>query len=166
MTIKSGLLLFRKLDQKVQIFLVHPGGPIWSKRDLGAWSIPKGSLDHGELAADAAIREFKEETGHNPKVNKSQLIDLGHIPYFSNIMYCFALEQDIGEIKVVSNLFDLEWPPKSGNMQQFSEMDRGGYFDLNTARLKLNLKQVAFIDKLEEYLALDFGQREPFRQNS
>jgi len=153
MKLTSGLMLYRKQNKGVEVFLVHPGSPLWANKDEGVWSIPKGVLDQDENPRSACIREFKEETGYDLNLNHEDLIELGLVNLYSGKnMICYAFEKDIGDIKVESNLFDLEWPPRSGNIQKFPEADKGMYFDMQTARLKLNQKQSVFLEKLDLYL--------------
>lgn len=156
MKITAGLLLFRRKESGLEFLIVHPGGPFWSKKDLGVWSIPKGVPDHGEIIESAAIREFREETGYNLNINSHELINLGTTKYNDKIMYCFALEKDIGDFTVKSNNFDIEWPPKSGKMQSFPEVDKGGYFDFKTASEKLNKQQVVFLERVIKNPSLTF----------
>ncbi len=144
----AGILLFKKIDQELQVFLVHPGGPFFKNKDLGSWSIPKGEFDTDEDGLTAARREFKEETG--------QFID-GNFILLKPVtlksgkkVYTWAVEGDIDHKSIVSNLFEIEWPPKSGKRQSFPEVDRSEWFDIETAKLKINVKQIAFIDELIE----------------
>ena len=129
----------------MEVFLVHPGGPFFRNKDLGAWSIPKGEFLDDEEAIDAARREFFEETGLsvdgdfialNPVILKS-----------GKKVYAWALEGDIDHENINSNLFEIEWPPKSGKKQSFPEIDKAAWFDLETAKHKINVAQVAFIDR-------------------
>ncbi len=152
MNITCGLLIY-KIIPKLQVFLVHPGGPFWSKKDIGVWSIPKGVAEIGESFESAAIREFQEETGFDLVVDLKDLLPLGEQKlHVSKLMHCFALEKDIGNIKVKSNLFEMEWPFKSGKFEKFSETDKGEYFEIEVAKEKLNPKQVVFLDRLEKLL--------------
>jgi predicted NUDIX family NTP pyrophosphohydrolase len=142
----AGILLFRNINNQLQIFLVHPGGPFFKNKDLGVWSIPKGEFLDEEDALIAAKREFIEETG--------QLVDGNFVPLKAVILksgkkvYAWAVEGDIDHEIIVSNLFEMEWPPKSGKKQSFPEIDRAGWFDVETAKLKINPAQTAFIDEL------------------
>ena len=146
----SGIMLYRFVNGALQVMLIHPGGPFWAKKDEGVWSIPKGIVEAGEDPRDAAKREFQEETGF---IVDGGLIDLGEIKQPSRkIVRVFAVEQDIDIAGIESNLFSLEWPPKSGNIQEFPEVDRGGWFDVHDARIKLQKGQVGFLDRLMEKL--------------
>ncbi len=141
----AGILLYRIKAGNLQVFLVHPGGPVWQKRDNQAWSIPKGEYEK-EDPCDAAIREFQEETGFLISGNFIQLepreLKSG------KIISCYAVEGDIDQSKIKSNLFEMEWPPKSGNMHSFPEVDRGDWFTVSTALQKINLRQAGFIYEL------------------
>ena len=148
----AGILLHRAGTGGREVLLVHPGGPFWARKDLGAWSIPKGELDDGEDPRTCARREFAEETGtHLPE---GALDDLGAVKLKSGkVVLAFAAEGDLDPETLVSNTFELEWPPRSGRVQTFPEVDRAGWFDLDTAREKLNPAQATFVDRLEELLA-------------
>lgn len=153
MKITCGLILYRITNNKLEVFLVHPSGPVWGNKDLGVWSIPKGHPDENEDYKLTAVREFSEETGYSLQVNINYFKDLGEAElYKGKVMYCFAVEKDVGQIQVKSNNFEMEWPPKSGKIQSFPETDKGEYFDLNTARLKLNKNQLVFLERLETAL--------------
>ncbi len=131
---------------------MHPGGPFWARKDLGAWSIPKGETEAGEDARASARREFAEETG--VQLPDGALDDLGSVKLKSGKqVLAFATEGDLDPEAVRSNTFELEWPPRSGRIQSFPEVDRAGWFALDAARAKLNPAQAAFIDRLEELLA-------------
>jgi predicted NUDIX family NTP pyrophosphohydrolase len=141
----AGILLYRIRNSLLEVFLVHPGGPFWTKKDLGAWSIPKGEFDN-ENPLQAAKREFSEETGNEVQVS---LIALTPVKQKSGkIIYVFAGNQDINEKTVRSNSFSLEWPPKSGKKIEFPEVDKGSWFDIQTAKEKLNKSQISLIDEL------------------
>jgi len=140
----AGILLYRKVNNHFQFFLVHPGGPFFKNKDLGVWSIPKGEYLDNEEALAAAKREFMEETG--------QPVDGDFIPLdpvtlkSGKIIHAWAVEGDINDENIVSNLFEMEWPPKSGKKQSFPEIDRAGWFDEDEARLKLSGAQAGLID--------------------
>ena len=144
--------MYYKQNQDLQIFLVHPGGPFFKNKDEGIWTIPKGLPDEGEDQLSAAIREFEEETGIS--VEADTFIPLGSVVQRGGkAVFCWAFEADTNEaIEIKSNYFDLEWPPKSGRMQQFPEMDKGAFFKPDEAKIKINPAQAAFIERLEEYL--------------
>ncbi len=146
----AGIMLFKLYKNELEIFLVHPGGPLWKKKDLGAWSIPKGEFTAGEDALDAAKREFLEETGFNIAGN---FIELQPVQLKSGkIVFAWAIEKDIDAEKIKSNFFELEWPPHSGHMQSFPEVDKGEWFNMKEAREKINGMQVFLIDELEQKL--------------
>ncbi|MEO9329861.1 NUDIX domain-containing protein [Gordonia aurantiaca] len=152
--LSAGILLFRHADTNpdgVEILLVHPGGPIWARKDEGAWSVPKGLVDPGESEWDAARREFAEEVGS--PVPDAPHTDLGEVRLKSGKrVVAFAVEGDLDVSEVVSNTFEMEWPPRSGRTRSFPEVDRAEWFDPETARTKLNPAQVAFVDRLLEGL--------------
>ena len=142
----AGILLYRFVDQQLQVMLVHPGGPYWVSKDLGAWSIPKGLIEEDEPALEAAKREFKEETGF--EVN-GDFIELGALKQPSKkIVHAWALEQDLDTTKIVSNTFELEWPKHSGKLEEYPEVDKGEWFDIEQAKTKISKGQVGFIDLL------------------
>ena len=150
--ISAGILMYRRPAPTVlEVLLVHPGGPIWAKKDLTAWSIPKGEITENEDLQTAALREFQEELGSLPK---GELIGLGEITQASGkIVHAWAVEGDLDTAKIISNTFEMEWPPRSKKMQQFPEVDRAEFFPPDIARKKINPAQVEFIDRLEKYLA-------------
>lgn len=142
----AGILLYRFRNKKLELMLVHPGGPFWVNKDLGAWSIPKGLLEDNEPPLDAAKREFKEETSFD--VN-GDFIELGSLKQpSSKIVHAWALEKDIDATKIVSNTFELEWPKHSGRIKEFPEVDQGAWFGIEEANLKISKGQVKFIDIL------------------
>jgi predicted NUDIX family NTP pyrophosphohydrolase len=130
--------------------LVHPGGPLWKNKDLGAWSIAKGEFLPGQDPLKTAKREFKEETGATLNGEFKELLPVRQAG--GKLVYAFAVEGDLDVAKLKSNTFSMEWPPKSGRMEKIPEVDRGEWFDLPTARQKINAAQAAFIDQLEELL--------------
>jgi predicted NUDIX family NTP pyrophosphohydrolase len=145
----AGLVLYRRRNGKLEVLLVHPGGPFWQKRDEGAWSIPKGELADNEDGMVVARREFQEELG--TAAPEGAAISLGDVRQAGGkVVHAWALPGDLDVTQVVSNSFEVEWPPRSGKMQQFPEVDRAGWFDLETARRKLIPAQRLFIDRLEE----------------
>lgn len=143
----AGVLLYRKADGNVlQVFLVHPGGPFFKNKDAGAWSIPKGEFLDDEEPLTAAKREFEEETG---QAVSGEFISLGSVKLKSGkTVHAWAVEGDIDHETIVSNLFEIEWPPRSGKKIMMPEIDRASWFDLTLARQKLNEAQAKFIDKL------------------
>ena len=150
---KSAGILVYKIENKIlEVFLVHPGGPFWLKRDDGAWSIPKGEFDD-EDPLEAAKREFEEETGM--KVS-GEFIELKPIKQKSGkLVYAWAVKGDIDATKIKSNDFEIEWPPRSGNMKTFPEIDKAAWFDINEANKKIIEAQSSFIRELETKLKTD-----------
>ena len=145
----AGILLYRKRDD-FEYFLTHPGGPYWSHKDLGSWSIPKGLLEHGETPLDAALREFEEETSFKAE---GDLIELGFVkPNPNRIITAFALEMDIDPKKVVSNTCIIEWPPKSGKKMEILENDRSAWFHYGEAMEKIFENQREFLFRLRDLL--------------
>lgn len=147
----AGILLYRLRENKPEFFIVHPGGPLWVKKEEGAWSIPKGEFEE-EDPLDAAIREFMEETGKELSGNFITLKPV--IQSSGKLVHAFALEHDLDETTIHSNTFTMEWPPKSGRQKEFPEIDRGGWFDAETCKAKLNKAQRAFVDELLMKLSL------------
>lgn len=143
----AGLLLFKRDAGEVRVLLVHPGGPFWRKRDQGSWSIPKGEYVDGEDARVVALREFEEETGVAPPAGN--LTALGEVRQAGGkIVTAWALEGDIDPEKIVSNNFEMIWPPKSGKTQSFPEIDRAGWFGLEEAGEKILDGQRPFLERL------------------
>ena len=150
-TSSAGILLHRAGIGGVEVLLVHPGGPYWARKDAGAWSIPKGELDDGEDPRACALREFAEETGTT--LPESALAELGSVRLKSGKrVLAFAVAGDLDPAGVRSNTFELEWPPRSGRVQAFPEIDRAEWFGLDDARAKLNPAQAEFVDRLEALL--------------
>jgi predicted NUDIX family NTP pyrophosphohydrolase len=148
----AGILLYRIRDNQPEVFIVHPGGPFFRNKDNGVWSIPKGEFTDGEEALDAAKREFEEETGQ--KIN-GEFIQLDPVTLKSGKkIYCWAVEGDIDHETIVSNLFEIEWPPRSGKKQTFPEIDRAAWFDAKTAKIKLNEAQAKLVENLLTKLKL------------
>lgn len=146
----SGLLLFREASGTLEVLLVHPGGPFWSRKDEGAWSIPKGEFEEGEDPLDAARREFEEETGASAR---GEALPLGSLRQTGGkVVHAWAVRGDFDPALLRSNTFLLEWPPKSGRLREFPEVDRAGWFPLDEARRKILKGQAGFLDRLEEEL--------------
>jgi predicted NUDIX family NTP pyrophosphohydrolase len=141
----AGLLLYRRCTE-LEVFLVHPGGPFWSRKDAGAWSIPKGEFADAEEPLQAAKREFMEETGFTISGEFRDLDPLKQPG--GKIIYAWAIEADCDPAQIRSNLFSLEWPPKSGKMQHYPEVDRAAWFNISEARKKILVGQVGFIEQL------------------
>lgn len=142
----AGLLLFRIRSCKPEVLLVHLGGPFWSKKDDGAWFVPKGEIQPGEDELSAAQREFKEETGFDPK---GPFIPLGRVKQKSGkTVVAWAFEDDCEPSKLKSNTFQMEWPPRSGKQQEFPEVDRAAFFTLDAAREKIHPSEAPFLTRL------------------
>lgn len=146
----AGILLYRIRKNILEVFLVHPGGPFWAKKDDGAWSIPKGEFDANEDALAAAKREFEEETGKpvdgspvelNPAKQKS-----------GKLVYAWAVQGDIDPSEIKSNEFEMEWPPRSGKMRSFPEVDRAEWFTISNAEKKINAGQLQLLKDLQSKL--------------
>jgi predicted NUDIX family NTP pyrophosphohydrolase len=140
----AGILLHRDGE----VLLVHPGGPFWAKKDAGAWSIPKGEYDEGDDPRACALREFEEELG-SPLPEGTELVDLGTVRQKSGkVITAFAAAGDLDPQAITSNTFEMEWPPRSGRVQEFPEVDRAGWFSIAEAREKLNPAQAEFLVRL------------------
>jgi predicted NUDIX family NTP pyrophosphohydrolase len=145
--ISAGILFYRFKKNKMQVLLVHPGGPYWVKKDAGAWSIPKGEAGTDEKLLEAAIRETEEETGIKAQ---GKFIALTPVKQKSGkIIYAWALEESFDETTIKSNTFEIEWSPKSGKKKTFPEIDKAAWFDAEEAMSKMITGQVAFITELE-----------------
>jgi predicted NUDIX family NTP pyrophosphohydrolase len=150
----AGILLYRLSGDAPEVLLVHPGGPFWARKDAGVWSIPKGEFNETEEPLACALREFEEETG--TALDPAEPVELGTVTQKSGKrVIAWAAEGDLDADAVRSNTFTMEWPPRSGSVRSFPEIDRAGWFSLDVAREKLNPAQVAFVDRLEERLGLD-----------
>ena len=147
----AGLLLYRRGAGAPEVLLVHPGGPFWARKDEGAWSIPKGEYAADEDALDAARREFEEETGFRAEAAALPLTPQRQAG--GKTVHAWAVEGDCDPAAIRSNTFVVEWPPRSGRMQAFPEVDRAAWFDLATARLKINRGQAPLLDELQRLLA-------------
>jgi predicted NUDIX family NTP pyrophosphohydrolase len=146
----AGILLYRGTESSLEIFLIHPGGPYWAKKDDGAWSIPKGEHLDNEDALNAAKREFQEETGFPIE---GQFYPLGSIKQSSGkVVRAWACEGNLDASAIQSNMFRLEWPPRSGKFQDFPEADRGDWFSVSQARKKILKIQLPFLENLERLL--------------
>jgi predicted NUDIX family NTP pyrophosphohydrolase len=144
----AGILMYRRVNSNMEVLLVHPGGPYWRKKDEGAWSIPKGEIVEGENPEVAARREFLEETG----IAVTGLLEpLGEIRQRGGKrVTAFAVKGDLDVDAIRSNTFEIEWPPKSGRLQSFPEIDRAAWFDLPAARVKMLESQRSFLGRLVE----------------
>lgn len=149
----AGLLLYRKRTGQLEVFLVHPGGPFWSKKDDGAWSIPKGEAIDSEDLLEAAKRELEEETGYSVSGIFQPLSPLRQPS--GKIVHAWAVEADLDAGKIKSNLFSIELPRGSGKFKEFPEVDRADWFPLTVARRKLLKGQVAFLEQLQQMVLPD-----------
>jgi predicted NUDIX family NTP pyrophosphohydrolase len=142
----AGLLMYRVIHGLVEVFLVHPGGPFWAKKDDRAWSIPKGEFSGDENPLEAAKREVKEETGF---LIEGEFKPLEPVRQPSGkIVYAWAVKSDVDATAIKSNTFSVEWPPKSGKVKEFPEVDRAEWFTIEIARLKIVKGQVFLLDQL------------------
>ena len=150
----AGILLYRRQGEKPEFLLVHPGGPYWSKRDQGSWSIPKGEIEPGEEARACALRELREELGPAPELALEQLIDLGQVKQKSGkVVEAWGAEGDFDPGALESIRFAMEWPPRSGKESEFPEVDRAEWFEETQARDKILPAQAPFIDRLLAHLS-------------
>ncbi|RYG02793.1 MAG: NUDIX domain-containing protein [Chitinophagaceae bacterium] len=151
MKTSAGILLYRNTNELPEVFLVHPGGPFWKNKDLGAWSIPKGEYALGENPLDCAKREFEEETG---QAIEGYFIPLDAIKQSGGkTVYAWAVEGNIDAEKIVSNTIMIPWPPKSGKLLEIPEVDRGAWFVFDEAKFKIIPAQAAFIVQLQDLLS-------------
>ena len=151
----AGLLMFRRRGPALEVLLAHPGGPFWARKDLGAWTIPKGEHDDSEDPLEAAKREFAEETGF---AVREPFLPLGSARQASGkVVAAWAFESDCDPRTLASNTFEMEWPPKSARMAAFAEIDRAAWFTADEARAKLHKGQVVFLDALEKFLSRNPG---------
>jgi len=152
MKTSAGLLVYRFRGETLEVFIAHMGGPIWANKKKRGWSIPKGELDHGEQPLEAAMREFREETGMEPP--DSELINLGEFQQSSKKkILIWASEGDLDPDTLVSNTFTLEWPPGSGELAEYPEVDRAEWCEIPDAAEKVIKGQVQVLDALREHLA-------------
>jgi len=147
----AGILLYRRGSKGLEVLLVHPGGPFWQRRDAGAWQIPKGKIDHGEELLAAALREFKEELGVTLEGTARPLTRIRQAA--GKWVDTFAVEGDLDADSIVSETFEMEWPPKSGRIQAYPEIDRACWFTLDEARPKMLISQMPLLDELAALLA-------------
>ena len=147
MKTSAGLLLYRDAAGRLEVLLVHPGGPFWAKKDAGAWSIPKGEIAEGEDPLAAAKREFEEETGTRPTGEAIALAPRRQAG--GKLVHAWAVRGDLDPAALKSTTFTLEWPPRSGRRQEFPEVDRAAWFTLDEAREKILKGQAPFLDDLE-----------------
>ena len=142
----AGLMMYRRGLQAVEVFLVHPGGPFFAKKDFGVWTIPKGEYLNGEQPLRAARREFQEETGFpSPEI----FVDLGWIKQAGGkVVFAWAFEGDCDPSKLISNYCEVEWPPRSGRLIEIPEVDRGAWFSIAEARERIKPTQIPLLDRL------------------
>jgi predicted NUDIX family NTP pyrophosphohydrolase len=146
----AGLVAYRRRERRIEVLLVHPGGPFWRGKDAGAWSIPKGEAEPGEDLLDAAVREFREETGFEPG---APFMALGPVRQSrGKVVHAFAFAGDYEPERVQSNTCQTEWPPRSGRMVEFPEVDRAAFFDLDLAKIKINPGQAPLLEELARRL--------------
>jgi predicted NUDIX family NTP pyrophosphohydrolase len=149
MRTSAGLLMYRRTEGEFQVLLVHPGGPYFANKDAGAWTVPKGEPAEGEDPLAAARREFREETGVEVPP-AAAMLPLGQVKQKGGkVVQAWAFEGDCDPSKCVSNTFRLEFPPRSGKMQEFPEVDRAAFFSIAEARTKINAAQVELLERLE-----------------
>jgi predicted NUDIX family NTP pyrophosphohydrolase len=150
----AGILVYRNTSVRVEVLLAHPGGPFWDKKDSGVWSIIKGEYGQDEKAFDAAKREFKEETSHDAP--EGEYLEIGEVKRKDGkSIRAWAVEADFDIKTIKSNTFEIEWPPRSGRMQEFPENDRAEWFKIDDAIKKINKDQIVFIERLAELLNLN-----------
>ena len=147
----AGILVYRLREGEPEVFLAHPGGPYWRKKDEGAWTLPKGEIEDGEDPLTAGRRELLEETGYEAE---GPFLPLGTIRMKSGKqVHAWAAEGDLDPRSLVSNTFEIEWPPRSGKRASFPEIDRADFYSLDAARRKLHPAQLPFLDRLVEALS-------------
>jgi predicted NUDIX family NTP pyrophosphohydrolase len=144
--LSAGVLMYRYREGALEVFLVHPGGPFWAKKDAGSWSIPKGEYGEGEVPSEAAAREFQEETGF---AITGVLRELGVVRQAGGkVVSAWCFEGDCDPADLRSNTFEMEWPPRSGRLAEFPEVDRGAWFSIVKARSRILKSQALFLDAL------------------
>jgi len=144
----AGLLMYREQNGQMEVLLVHLGGPFWKNKDRGAWFVPKGEINPGEDLLDAAKREFQEETGIVPR---GEFVSLGSVKHKSGkTVHAWAFAGNCDPSSLKSNTFEMEWPPKSGRMAKFPEIDRAGFFTLEAAKEKMHPAEFEFMTRLEK----------------
>jgi predicted NUDIX family NTP pyrophosphohydrolase len=151
--VSAGILLHRSAPagEGLEVLLVYPGGPYWTNKDRGAWSIPKGEVEEGEEALACALRELEEELGSRLEIGEDELLELGEVRQRGGkYVLCWAAAADFDPATLSSNTFTMEWPRGSGVEREFPEVERAEWFDLELARWKINAAQVAFLERLAE----------------
>jgi predicted NUDIX family NTP pyrophosphohydrolase len=157
--LSAGILVYRIRDGKTEVFLGHPGGPFYTKKDDGVWSIPKGEYSEIEDPLSAAKREFREETGIDAP--DGEYTEIGQVKASNKIITAWSVEKDLGEIEVISNLVSIDWPPRSGRKMEIPEIDRAGWFDLQTALIKIHAAQREYLHKLADKLGQTLQEADP-----
>ncbi len=162
--LSAGLLVYRFKDNRLEVLLAHPGGPFWAKKDLGAWTLPKGEYDDSEEPLQAAKREFEEEIGQ--PAPKGEAVELGELKRKDGkTIIAWAVKGDIDTANIRSNTFSIEWPPRSGKKQEFPEVDRAEWVPISEASEKLHTGQPIFIERLTKHLKIEIQpkteQQEP-----
>jgi predicted NUDIX family NTP pyrophosphohydrolase len=153
--VSAGILMYKRVNEKIKVFLVHPGGPLWVEKEEHAWDIPKGEVNSGEELIDAALRELKEETGINLwGRSKADFICLNSANRLDGqkVYHIWAIESDWSGILMGTSYFETEWPPHSGKKMKFAEVDKAGFFDIDSAKMMLYDSLGIFIDRLKEKL--------------
>jgi predicted NUDIX family NTP pyrophosphohydrolase len=150
----AGLLIYRRRERGIEVFLVHPGGPFWQKKDLGAWSIPKGELAPGDNPLEVAIRELHEETGMTVQGEFAPLSAVKQRG--GKTVHAWLVAGDFDPANVKSNSFSMEWPPRSGKMQEFPEVDRGEWFTFDVARQRILIAQQPLLDEAQSRLGHNY----------
>lgn len=149
--VSAGLVMYRRRDGRLEVLLVHLGGPFWAKKDAGAWFIPKGEINPGEEELAAAQREFEEETGLRPE---GALLPLGSVKHKTGKkVLAWTFEGDCDPASLRSNTFQMEWPPRSGKTREFPEIDRAAFFTLDAAREKMHPAEFEFLPRLADLLS-------------
>ncbi|MCZ4221769.1 NUDIX hydrolase [Pedobacter rhodius] len=146
MKVSAGLLIFRKIANQFEFFLVHPGGPFFAKKDVGWWTVPKGEILENEKPIDAAVREFEEETGFKVSGDFEELNPITQKG--GKKVFCWAIEFDVNAAEYLSNTFEMEWPPRSGQKKIFPEIDKAGWFKYDEAAKLINEKQISFLEEV------------------
>jgi predicted NUDIX family NTP pyrophosphohydrolase len=152
----AGIIVYRTHAGILEVFIAHLGGPYWERKDYRAWSFPKGEFEDNEIPFDAALREFQEETGQSVQGDFIELTPQRNPS--GKLIYSWAVEGDLDENGIKSNLFELEWPPDSGNIQKFPEIDRGKWFDIDEAKKRVHKGLVPILEELEKKIGKPQGE--------
>ena len=145
----AGILLYRSKNLTLEFLLVHPGGPFFTKKDAGHWTVPKGEIMENEDYLEAAVREFLEETGHQVSGDPVALNPI--LQKGGKKVWCWAIEDDLDPTQIVSNTFEILWPPKSGQLKSFPEIDKADWFNFDQAALKINERQIPFLEEVRKF---------------